>query len=291
MSTTTTQYTTSFQPTVANKDITLAPTVSSKLNYFSPPPDNSVPYTVVETREHNYGEDSQAVEIHDLRGYESVPTLDLNGFTFDLSAPAFTHADFFDTAGTEQTNFIQTEYYPRVQDAVKRLTGGAKVVIFDHTLRLPNSTRTPVERVHIDQSLRAARERVELHAGEDRDFAESYVSGKKRFEIINYWKPLAKVTRDPLAVADARTIKSEDLVGVQHRYPNRTGETVAVKYDPAHQWYFLKGMNVTEAMLIKCADNKEDVIAKQIPHSAFTLPGQTGDGRESIEVRTLVFFD
>ncbi|KAK9369969.1 hypothetical protein V1509DRAFT_618111 [Lipomyces kononenkoae] len=290
--TTTTQYhTTTTRQAAATKDISSAPTVPSTLNYYASPPDNSPPYTVVETREHNYGQDTEAVEIHDLRGFESVPTLDVNGFMFDLSAPSFTHTDFFDKAGTQNTDFIQNEYYPRVQEAVKRLTGGAKVVVFDHTIRHPNSNRPPVERVHIDQSLRAARERVQLHAGDDRDFAEPYVSAKKRFQIVNYWKPLSKVTRDPLAVADARTIKPENLVGVQHRYPNRTGETVGVKYDPTHQWYFLKDMDVTEAMLIKCADNKDQVIAKQIPHSAFTLPEQTGDGRESIEVRTLVFFD
>ncbi|KAK9483267.1 hypothetical protein V1527DRAFT_473618 [Lipomyces starkeyi] len=290
MSTTTTQLFATTQPK-SMKDISSAPTVLSTLNFYAPPPDNSPPYTIVATREHNFGQDTHAVEIHDLRGYETWPDLDIHGFTFDLDAPAFTHADFFDGEGIEKTSFIQKEYYPRVQEAVKRLTGGGKVVIFDHTVRLPNSNRTPVDRVHIDQSLRAALERVKLHGGEDPEFVDPYVSGQKRFEIVNYWRPLSKVTRDPLAVADARTIKSENLVGVQHRYPDRTGETVGVKYDPGQQWYFLRGMDVTEAMLIKCADNKEHIPAKQIPHSAFPLPGQAGDGRESIEARTLVFFD
>ncbi|KAK9377980.1 uncharacterized protein V1513DRAFT_408259 [Lipomyces chichibuensis] len=273
------------------KDISSAPTVVSRLNFYAPPPDNSPPYTIVATREHNFGQDARTIEIHDLRGYEACPDLDIHGFAFDLNGPEFTHSDFFDEEGIEKTSFIQKEYYPRVQEAVKRLTGGGKVVLFDHTVRLPNSNRTPVDRVHIDQSLRAALERVKLHGGEDPKFVDPYLSGKKRFQVINYWKPLSKVRRDPLAVADARTIKSENLVGVQHRYADRTGETVGVKYDPGQQWYFLSGMDVTEAMLIKCADNKEDIPAKQIPHSAFPLPGEAGDGRESIEARTLVFFD
>ncbi|KAJ8104137.1 hypothetical protein POJ06DRAFT_13562 [Lipomyces tetrasporus] len=276
---------------MSSTDISSAPTVQSVLNFYAPPDDGSAPYNVVATQERNYRQDARIVGIHDLRGYETLPVLDKNGFTFDLSAPPFTYGDFFAKDGTEKTEFIKKEYYPRVQEAVKRLTGGSKVVIFDHTARLPNSARTPVGRVHIDQSLRAAVERVKLHGGDDPDLVNLYVSAQKRFQIVNYWKPLAKITRDPLAVADARTINPASLVSVQHRYPNRTGETVGMKYDGGQEWYFLSGMDVTEAMLIKCADNKRDVPAKQIPHSAFALPGQTGPGRVSIEVRTLVFFD
>ncbi|KAK9324366.1 hypothetical protein V1517DRAFT_317903 [Lipomyces orientalis] len=276
---------------MSSTDISSATTVETVLNFYAPPDDGSAPYNVVATQERNYRQDARIVGIHDLRGYETLPVLDKNGFAFDLNAPPFTYADFFEKDGTQKTDFIKKEYYPRVQEAVKRHTGGSNVVIFDHTVRLPNSARTPVSRVHIDQSLRASAERVKLHGGDDPGFVNQYVSGQKRFEIVNYWKPLAKVTRDPLAVADARTINPASLVGVQHRYPNRTGETVGVKYDAGQQFYFLSGMDVTDAMLIKCADNQTNVPAKQIPHSAFALPEQTGPGRVSIEVRTLVFFD
>jgi hypothetical protein len=44
--------------------------------------------------------------------------------------------------------------------------------------------------------------------------------------------------------------------------------------------------------LIKCFDSKLDGRARRVPHTAFNIPGtEEKEGRESIEVRCLVFHE
>jgi hypothetical protein len=117
-------------------------------------------------------------------------------------------------------------------------TGATRVFIFDHTIRRQppgqsttgSKLRGPVQRVHIDQSYSAALSRVPHHLPED---AEKLLQG--RVQIINVWRPIKTVQRDPLAVAEASSVDDGSLVVVELIYPNRKGETYAVKHDPAHR--------------------------------------------------------
>jgi hypothetical protein len=54
-------------------------------------------------------------------------------------------------------------------------------------------------------------------------------------QIINVWRPIKTIRRDPLAVAEANSVSDESLVITELIYPNRRGETYAVKHDPKHQ--------------------------------------------------------
>lgn len=113
---------------------------------------------------------------------------------------------------------------------------------------------------------------------------------KGRYRIINVWRPLnGPVYSHPLAFADTSTVHDEDLVGVEHRYPNRTGETAAVKFDEDQKFYYWSGMENDERLFLLCFDS--DVEGRRVPHTAF-VDHRTPDGapgRESIEVRALVF--
>lgn len=68
------------------------------------------------------------------------------------------------------------------------------------------------------------------HLPED---AEKLLQG--RVQIINVWRPIKTVQRDPLAVAEASSVDDESLVVTELIYPNRKGETYAVKHDAAHR--------------------------------------------------------
>jgi len=72
-------------------------------------------------------------------------------------------------------------------------------------------------------------------------------------------------------------------------YRDRVGETYSVRYNPAHQWYYVPEMRRDEALLLKCFDTKTD-LALFMPHT-FTDPTTPSDAppRESIELRSLVF--
>lgn len=59
-----------------------------------------------------------------------------------------------------------------------------------------------------------------------------------------------------------------------------------------HRWYFKYAQRPDEPLFIKCFDSVVDGRARRIPHSAFEDPVHEGEAaRESIEVRTLVFYD
>jgi len=183
-------------------------------------------------------------------------------------------------------------------------TGASRVYIFDHTIRrqLPPgsghevntaaqvaaSFRGPVRRVHIDQSYEASLNRVSHHLPKE---AESLLQG--RVQIINVWRPITPVRRDPLAVAEAHSVPDTDLVPTALVYPDRRGETYQVRYNEGHRWYYKSGLEPEEVLLIKCFDSKTDGRARRVPHTAFVDDGAAPDAptRESIEVRCLVFHE
>lgn len=140
--------------------------------------------------------------------------------------------------------------------------------------------------MHIDQSYSASLSRVPHHLPDE---AEALLQG--RVQIINVWRPIATVQRDPLAVAEASSVAESDLVPIGLIYPNHRGETLAVSYNPSHRFYYKHALTPQEVLLIKCFDTKADGRARRVPHTAFSDPGSdpAAPARESIEVRCLVF--
>jgi hypothetical protein len=87
-----------------------------------------------------------------------------------------------------------------------------------------------VQRVHVDQSYAASLSRVSHHLPDE---ADKLLQG--RVQIINVWRPIKTVQRDPLAIAEASSVDDKDLVVVELIYPNRRGETYGVTYNPGHR--------------------------------------------------------
>lgn len=264
--------------------------VTAKLAFYGGTTDGADPYNYVEEppagqQQNNLKTAEHDVTISDLRGHEGDFNMDTNAFAALSSIPsAMSRADFDDDARVEQT------YYPEVEALLlDQVPGSHKVVIFDHTVRraTPGASRAPVTRTHIDQTPEAAAERVRRHIAHA-DEADALLRG--RYRIINVWRPLnnGPVVAHPLAVADSTSVADDDVLPVHHIYPDRTGQTAAVKYTPAHRWWYLSGMLDHERLLLQCFDNERRA---RVPHTAFVDP-RTPDGapgRESIEVRALVF--
>ncbi|KAG1876801.1 hypothetical protein C8R48DRAFT_591198 [Suillus tomentosus] len=274
----------------------MASNTITTLNYFLPPSDGSRPYTDIYAPSgkpvHNWIEDPHEVQIEDVRGKEELYKLDNAGFQYGREAPK--HTSFLND------DEIKREYYPESIDLMKRVTGATKIVIFDHTVRrrLPGETdsgpekRQPVPRAHVDQTPAASVARVHRHLPPTE--VPSLLS--KRFQIINLWRPISHAAVDwPLALCDFQSVDfKEDLLPVALIYPDREGETFGVKYNPNHQWKYLKAMTPEEFVLIKCSESIEDgSVARLGPHTAFK-DVNTPEGappRESIELRALVFYD
>lgn len=268
--------------------------VLADLNFYVPPSDSAIPFMYVEAPpagepKDNYSRETKQVLVHDIRGEESKYTLDKDAFAILKDLPPSSETEFRDDKSIEE------KYYPEVERLLlERIPGANRVIIFDHTIRRsnPNAHREPVFRTHIDQTASAARERVRRHSPSD---AESLLQG--RFRIINVWRPLnGPVLSNPLAFASSHSVRNEDIVPVEHRYPDRTGYTASILYNEQQRWNYLSGMTNQERILLECYDSEGEkpnsgVEGGRVPHTAFKNPRTPvgAPGRESIEVRTLVF--
>jgi hypothetical protein len=248
---------------------------------YEPPP--GVPRTTAVYRDHT-------VTIRDVRPVASSLSLERQGFQVVTAASSV--KDFSDEEA------VRTRYYEETVSLLEELTDACRVVVFDHTIRrrIPGATdrtagtpRQPVPRVHNDYTVKSGPQRVRDLLGED---ANDLL--RRRFSVINVWRPIRAPIQDaPLAVADAQSVDSDDLVATDLVYPDRTGEIYYVKFNPSHRWFYAPAMRRDEVMLIKCFDSADDGRARFVPHSAFVDPTTPADAppRESIELRTLVFYD
>ncbi|KAI4718369.1 hypothetical protein E4T48_05423 [Aureobasidium sp. EXF-10727] len=260
--------------------------VTSTLIFYAPPPDNSSPWNYVEQPppglpQRNYTEHPSAVHISDIRGQESSFNLDTQGFT-TASNIASQCTDF------SSSDTIKQIYYPEVEALLLSHVPGAKrVFLFDHTIRKAdaNASRQPVHRAHVDQTEKAAIQRVHHHLPDE---ASTLLTDRVR--IINVWRPLnGPVVSFPLAVADSRSVDENAVVGIEHRYPDRVGETAGILAQEGQKWWYWSGMGDDERLFLQCYDSHGG--KRRTPHTAFTDP-RTQEGwpaRESIEVRALVF--
>ncbi|KAF2232005.1 hypothetical protein EV356DRAFT_272647 [Viridothelium virens] len=260
--------------------------VRSNLIFYAPPADGATPFNYVSDPpagqpKNNFGSNVQQININDVRGRESQFTLANNAFQV-LSGIESEEKDFTDD------EHIKRVYYPEVEKLLlDHVPGANRVLLFDHTIRRsnPNASRGPVQRVHIDQTPKSAEARVRHHLPDE---AEQLLKG--RYRIINVWRPLnGPVVASPLAIADSASVRDEDLVGVEHRYPDRTGETAGVKHRDGQVWYYWSGMKNDERLFLQCSDSEN--FSGRVPHTAFVDPRtpEGAPGRESIEVRALVF--
>ncbi len=247
---------------------------------FEPPP--GVPRSTAIYREHQ-------VVISDARPVARSLSLEREGFQL-LSAPT-TLSDWSDDEA------IRDRYYGEATTLLKRATGADRVVVFDHTVRrrldgaedrTQGIPRQPVPRVHNDYTVKSGPQRLRDFLGK-----EAPELLRRRFAIINVWRPLHGPVEDaPLAMVDARSVESGDLVATDLVYPDRIGEIYYVKFNAAHRWYYVPAMRAHEVLLIKCFDSLEDGRARFVPHCAFADPTTpaTARPRESIELRTLVLY-
>ena len=267
-------------------------TVRAQLNYTA---DNGIPpdyyfYEPTEPVTRNPpGTDVQSVDIED--GWPKVDDFSLDREGFALKP--FT-ADFQQFGDDEK---VRHAFYAQVVAFVKENTGAKRVEVFDHTIRkrLPADLKaqTTVQRpavllVHSDYTVASGPQRVRDLFPEQADDLLS-----RRVAFFNVWKPLyRRVEELPLAVCDASTQVEADLLRMDLKYAERTGEIYVLRYASAHRWYYFPQMEPSQALLLKTYDSETDGRARFMGHSAFEDPTSPPDAprRESIEVRTMAFF-
>jgi len=264
--------------------------VNARLTYFAegaPKPVNYAydPPAGVPPRSGKYIE--QRVAVRNGREELSKLSLDINGFFLTEHETAV--KDFYDS------DEVKSVYYPEVEGLLKRVTGAERVVIFDHIVRNPllaergeQGARAPAKFVHNDYTFKSAPRRVRDLLPEEADHLL-----KSRFAEINVWRAIqGPIESSPLALCDARSLGTEDIVPIDLVYRDRVGEIYGFLYNPKHRWYYFPRLERSEPSLLKCYDSKDDGRARFTAHASFDDPNSPPNAapRESIEVRVLVFW-
>lgn len=231
-----------------------------------------------------------AVTIENARAMANALDLDRQGFA--LLRPPTAVRDFYDD------DEVRRVYYPEVEALVRAATGAAKVIVFDHTLRVDDEAkqarlkvRAPVRGVHNDFTTRSAPQRVRdlLPEGE----AEARLA--KRYGSINVWRPIVgPVETKPLVICEWGSIDDDDWVAAERHYPDgRVGGVQYLVHNAKQRWFYFPRMERDEVVLLKCFDSLADGTARWTAHGSFDDPDTPAGAlrRESIEVRTLYFFE
>jgi len=135
----------------------------------------------------------------------------------------------------------------------------------------------------------------------------------RRYAFINLWRSFSELpcVDMPLTLCDATTTAKEDWITIEFRYVDCTIETYLGGHSSQQKWYYFPEVTKDEGILLKTYDSqgalwKEDspesytpyhkdepaIPATCVLHTAVKDPRVTPDmpKRESIEVRTIVFF-
>jgi hypothetical protein len=213
--------------------------------------------------------------------------LDTTGF--ELADHPTAVSDFFDP------DEIARVYYPEAAALIRQVSGAARVHVFDHTLRsgsedtrATRKIREPVRTVHNDYTEWSGPQRVRDILPDE---AEALLA--RRVAIIQVWRAInASIARDPLALADARSLAPEDFMPAERRFPNRVGEIYMLRANPAHRWTWFPGMTRDEALVFKVYDSARAGRARWSAHTSFEDPTSPPDApaRESVELRAFAFW-
>ncbi|KAK5048148.1 hypothetical protein LTR84_005818 [Exophiala bonariae] len=177
---------------------------------------------------------------------------------------------------------------------------------------------SPEPRVHVDLAPAGARNHIRhvhpkmsdavapIIAAEDRlkalglSVQENYhAPGSKnpRWAVYSLWRPVKRVPRDPLAVADSTTLIPTDYVPANVNMGTYDQHCYTATFSPRHKWYWLPEQEPDEVLIITLFDSLMD---KQQPipgggalHTSVDLEGTENvtEKRQSTELRVLVIWD
>ena len=270
----------------------------AELSYFVPDGNKPVhyAYTPPDGEPWESGQyEARTVEIVDARAVRNQPSIQREGFELWDAPTAL--VDYHDP------DHIRSVYYPELEALALLATGGQHAYVFDHLVRqrepssgaldFGRSTKgqpaAPNARIHTDYTEQSGQRRLGLVIPNQ---AQAWPTA--RYCIVNIWRSLRGPVWDtPLALCDARTIDSGDLLEAEVRYPRRNGEIYLARYAPRHRWWYYSGLDRHEALVFKQYDSRLNGVARFVPHAAFAHPQPPAGTlpRISIEARCLVILD
>jgi len=240
------------------------------------------------------------VLIRNGRPLQETFTLDRHGFVIARRPTQI--ADFTDKAE------VDARCPGEVVGIVQQLTGATRVAPLGWVLRRPAPTSTDVQPPAADVHVDMTHERA--HRLAQRLYAEAVPGGPgfKRFIASSLWRCFSEPPQDwPLTVCDAASVDPGEGVpntlvrvpvlpegaALTEELPGEEGLPAAYvfHFSPRHRWWYFPDMTRDEVMLIKFHDSDHSR-AWRVPHSAFRDPTRpAARARESIEFRTVAYFE
>jgi hypothetical protein len=239
--------------------------------------------------------------------------LDVHGFTIARQPTAV--MDFHDKDEVDRL------YESEVERHVQALTGADKVVArgwmirtsADLTERAQQKTENyqhtggiqpPAGEAHVDLNTPTARRMAEF------TYRKHFPDGPgfKRFLVSSYWRTFSPPPQDvPLALCDGRTSfggeEKSNTLFVVDEFPEGDALTAPVEgeetmmaatipsYHPSHRWWYFSNMEAGDALLFKFHDSDHSRTWR-CPHTAFVDTSfADANIRESIEVRSVAFWE
>jgi len=243
-----------------------------------------------ELRPHEGSYEKQFVAMHNGRESDIPFSLDRHGFKLVKHSSGV--SDFYSDPQ------IAEIYEAEVKQLIRKETGAQEVAIFDHTRRAASDQvrkqkliREPASTIHNDYTGWSGPNRLREIYQDRPDELEQLI--QRRFAIINMWRSMAGTVENfPLAMCDASSTATEDLISVRRQAKDRIGEIQMATYNPNHRWFYFPSMAADEALLFKTYDSADDGRARFTIHTSFDDPTARANApvRQSIETRCFVFY-
>lgn len=239
--------------------------------------------------------------------------LDTHGFMIAKNPSAVT--DFHDA------DAVNAVYEREVEAHIARITGADKVVARGWMVRTSadlsqhreekvenyqhnGGIQPPAGEAHVDLNTVTAQRMAAL------TYAKHFPDGPgfKRFLITSYWRTFSPPPQDiPLALCDGRTSfggeEKSNTLFIVDSFPEGDALTAPVEgeenmlaasifsHHSGHRWWYFSHMQADDVLVFKFHDSDHDRTWR-CPHTAFADGGMPGaKHRESIEVRSVAFFE
>ena len=287
-------------------------TVEAAINYVAPGSFINRRF-VAPGVEHNTGRyETHRVTVRDGRPIQERFSLDIQGFVLAHRPSVVTN--FFDREE------VDTVYPDEVVGSVLALTGATRVAPLGWMVR----TSGDVAKHQRQTSGYTNRGGVQPPAGEAHvDFTparaeplartiyeKTFPNGKgySRFIASSLWRTFSEPPQDcPLAVCDARSVRRDEGIPntlfivdrlpdekamLDERPDEKTAPAAAIfHHSPDHRWWYFSNMTRDEVLMFKFHDS-DPTSALRTPHTAFRdVSFAKARPRESIEFRTIAFFE
>ncbi|CAI7627626.1 unnamed protein product [Penicillium palitans] len=229
------------------------------------------------------------VNVQDIRGQESSYTLDKNGFVY------LSH-EMPELDKVSDDEHVKDAIIRKTEELVREITGATRTVTFANRVRclaedgsLLASNRAPAHSVHSDFTTRGALHHLKTLVPDQQERNRLLAN---RVLIINVWRPLKTIQRDPLAVCDWSSVNIQaEGIATRLTLPNGWNELGRYAFSPSQRWYYLSGQQPNEPLIFTQFDSsKVDEGGFTVPHSAFVDPEYSDSAaRESLEIKMFAF--